>query len=390
MLLPVPERIAIKKVCSKWKEACELAWYDIKNYSFGGGVFDGKLLAPSYVEEALSNFGIYLRVLALWRNCNSSVMPIIEHIDININHWDIKTPNILNNILNSSKSIRYCNIMLHPDCNAPDISIKNWDNLLNLEHLGTRWRINNNTAIKLVKYCKNLRSLDIRSEGIIETALQKLTELKNLDTLNYSFADGIAMDELDNAILTISNTWKKLKHLTISDDSPPDDIDVDNIEPFDPSVIYDELSKLQYLEELNVLNMRDFQDSSIIAIANSSLMSIISLENLEELNVGNIDGVTDNFISKLKGLKKLRCEYSKNITDAGMIQCLKNCPNLEALCLYHSNITINTLVGADEITQNRINNIVLYLFYNNSTEASKLKTKSKWLVLRPGKRNYCG
>ncbi|XP_044001701.1 F-box/LRR-repeat protein 3-like [Aphidius gifuensis] len=204
--------------------------------------------------------------------------------------------------------------MLHPDWNTPvDISIKNWDNLLNLEHLGIRWRINDNMAIKLVKYCKKLRSLDIRIKGITETAFQKLTELKKLDNLNYCFVNGVSRNEFIDTIFTISNNWKKLKHLSISCNNI-DDIDDDSNGLAPSTVVCDELSKLQYLEDLNVLNMHYFHDSSIIAISNScknlrkldvssciyiteaALMSITSLHKLEELNVSNIDGVTDNFI----------------------------------------------------------------------------------------------
>ncbi|XP_044004699.1 F-box/LRR-repeat protein 2-like [Aphidius gifuensis] len=147
--------------------------------------------------------------------------------------------------------------------------------------------------------------------------------------------------------------------------------------------------------------MRDFQDSSIIAIANScknlqklemtacvniteaALMPIISLEKLEEINVSYMDGVTDNFISKLKGLKKLGCEYCKNITDASIIELIKNCPNLDTLCLYGCNITIETFTGADEITKNRINNIALCISYEDFAEASTLKIESNWLFTCP-------
>ncbi|XP_044002163.1 uncharacterized protein LOC122848263 [Aphidius gifuensis] len=322
----------------------------------------------------------------------------LEYININ-NEWGIKTPNVLNNILNSSKNIIHCNIMLRPDSNAPDIFIKNWNNLLNLKHLGTRWRINDNIAIKLIKYCNNLRSLDIWSDGIIETDLKKLTELKNLEYLNYCFADGVRNESI-NTIVTISN-WKKLKHLILLNDKDDDVIDDNIIGPVPPAVIFDELSKLQYLEELYVLNMREFQDSSIIAIANScknlqkldmtvcvniteaALMSIISLEKLEEIGISHMDGVTDNFIGKLKGLKKVGCEYCKNITDAGIIECIKNCPNLDTLRLYGCNITIETFTGADEITKNRINNIELCISYEGFAEASTLKIESNWLFICP-------
>ncbi|XP_044002176.1 F-box/LRR-repeat protein 4-like [Aphidius gifuensis] len=322
----------------------------------------------------------------------------LEYININ-NRWGIKTPNILNNILNSSKSIIHCNIMLLPNWNAPDISIKNWDNLLNLEHLGTRWRINDNTAIKLVKYCKNLESLDIGSKVITETALQKLTELKNLDYLYYCFAGGVRNESM-NTIVTISN-WKKLEHLHLLNEKHDDVIDDNIIGPVPPAVVFDELSKLQYLESLRLLNIHNFPDSSIIAIANScknlqklemiacvniteaALMSIISLEKLEELSVSNMDGVTDNFISKLKGLKKLECRYCKNITDAGIIEFIKNCPNLHTLCLFGCNITIETFTGADEITKNRINNIALCITYEKFPVAPTLKIESNWLVVFP-------
>ncbi|XP_044004576.1 F-box/LRR-repeat protein 2-like [Aphidius gifuensis] len=147
--------------------------------------------------------------------------------------------------------------------------------------------------------------------------------------------------------------------------------------------------------------MLDFQDSSLIAIANScknlqkldiglcfyiteeALMSLTSLEILEELNVSNIDGVTDDFISKFKGLKKLWCEYCKNITDAGIIECIKNCPNLDTLCLFGCNITISTLTGADEITKNRINNIALCLYFEDFAEALTFKIESNWLFMCP-------
>ncbi|XP_044001718.1 uncharacterized protein LOC122847889 [Aphidius gifuensis] len=201
----------------------------------------------------------------------------LKYIDID-NPWGINTPNVLNNILNSSKSIRYCNIMLLPDWDAPDISIKDWDNLQNLEHLDS-------SLLAIAYSCENLQKLDI---------------------------------------------------------------------------------------------------SSCFYITEAALMSLTTLEKLEEISVGNIDGVTDNFISELKGLKKLFCEYCKNITDAGIIECIKNCPNLDTLNLYHSNITINTLTGADEITKNRTNNIALCIFFEDFAEALTFQTESYWLNLRPG------
>ncbi|XP_044003438.1 uncharacterized protein LOC122848999 isoform X2 [Aphidius gifuensis] len=83
MLLPIPKRIVMERVCLKWKEACELAWYDIKKYRCGnsiGGVYDNRLLTQSYVKKLLLNCSIFLKELFLSKICDSRIIKIVgEH-----------------------------------------------------------------------------------------------------------------------------------------------------------------------------------------------------------------------------------------------------------------------------------------------------------------------
>ncbi|XP_044003962.1 uncharacterized protein LOC122849334 [Aphidius gifuensis] len=80
MLLPISERITMDQVCLKWKEACQLAWHDIKKYKCTNAIvrsYEKCILTQSYVEKILFNCGIYLKELILSKICNSTIMPII-------------------------------------------------------------------------------------------------------------------------------------------------------------------------------------------------------------------------------------------------------------------------------------------------------------------------
>ncbi|XP_044005867.1 F-box protein SKIP2-like [Aphidius gifuensis] len=406
MLLPVPERIAMEK------EACELAWYDIKKYTFGettSRFFDESLFAPSYIEKLLSNFGIYLRDLSLFEHCNSSIMPIIgercknltrlnliynELLEMNIDHYirafkNLDKLTIIEIRVMNMGSCYNTKFQPHIINYLPEEMIK-----IILEYDKEEYM---SPKIFDIKKFKKLQYLSLKG-CLLDDMIQEISETTTLVEL--SLIDCFVRNESINTIVTISN-WKKLKHLILFNDEGCDVID-DNIIGPAPSVVnFDELSKLQYLESLSLFNMYNFPDSSIIAIANScknlrklemtacvniteaALMPIISLEKLEEINVNYMNGLTDNFISKLKGLKKFGCACCKNITDAGIIEFIKNCPNLHTLCVFGCNITIKTFIGADEITKHRTNNIALGISYEDFAEASTLKIESNWLFICP-------
>ncbi|XP_044005677.1 F-box/LRR-repeat protein 2-like [Aphidius gifuensis] len=183
---------------------------------------------------------------------------------------------------------------------------------------------------------------------------------KNLTRLEFVF-DETSRELTKEAIIAISNNCKKLEHLEI----PYCKI---TSCPFS----LDHLSKLQYLEYLDLSCIKKLQDSTIIFIADeckhlkylniegpnniteNAFDVLMKLENLKELTIDCNKTITNNFVEKLKGLRVLNCRGCINLTDAGIIQVIKNCPDLERLTLsFIDNITLDTIIAADLATKNR-------------------------------------
>ncbi|XP_044004113.1 ATP-dependent DNA helicase RRM3-like [Aphidius gifuensis] len=115
--------------------------------------------------------------------------------------------------------------------------------------------------------------------------------------------------------------------------------------------ILEDISETTTLVNLDLQNSRRSQGSE------RALFTLTTLEKLETLNVSGIDGVTDEFIVRLKRFKSLDFHRCKNITANGIVQLMKNCPDLEDLDLRWSHITFPMIVEANHATGNPINNI---------------------------------
>ncbi|XP_044019413.1 F-box/LRR-repeat protein 3-like [Aphidius gifuensis] len=430
MMLSIPEKVAEQEVGPEWIEPIKVACRNTEKYECGhsiGGVYCNRLLTQSYVEKILDlkrlknlhsltlsscTLNEILQAISekttltyldltnfrVMKNCSFNIGDVfnelvhLEHISITINKLTLNVPNC---ILNTCKKIRYLELPLCHNRKQPHISIKNWENLKNLEHLDIRWKITDDIAIQLVKYCKKLKYLNITGMSVDNIAFQELTKLENLECFKLGCISGFD----DETMIEISNNCKKLKifkiHLPFSL--------VDPIQPpSSPSSVINCLSKLQYLEQLILLGIdtNQFDEGSIIAIVNTcktltkldiswswnitetTLIALTNFESLKELKVTGIDNVTDNVISKLKGLKCFDCSNCKNITDAGVIQLINNCPDLENLNLRRTHITSDTIIGASEATKNRINNIILTIDVEwILRESFKSLNKSIWLAL---------
>ncbi|XP_044001128.1 F-box/LRR-repeat protein 2-like [Aphidius gifuensis] len=279
------------------------------------------------------------------------------------------------------------------------IPVEKWINFQNLQYLGISCDMIPDLANTIVEYCKNLKHLRITSHNIMDTAFKKLTELKNLECLildgNYSLKE--------ESIIVLSNNCKKLKRLDIADCIIAPAIRGD---PLSSPPVLDELSKLQCLEHLNLSFAENLKDSTITAIANNcknlksldiqgccaitetSLVVLSDLKNLQKLNVSCIDIITDSFLMKLKGLKEFYCYECKELTNAGIIQFIKNNPDLEILDVsyYTDNITIDMIIAADQATENRTNGIILHINLDNRLMKEvnnylKPIITSQWLVV---------
>ncbi|XP_044001409.1 uncharacterized protein LOC122847662 [Aphidius gifuensis] len=322
----------------------------------------------------------------------------LEYIQIEIggrNLFKEVSTKALDTIFCKCKNLKHLDIA--SDFDLAKIPLEKWKNLKNLEYLTLSCEeVLPDLADTIVKYCKNLKHLSIISLcDIIETnVVKKFTKLKNLKSLE------ICHERLsEEEIIAISNNCKKLKRLELVGIEVSTGIDNDD-ELYSTSVLK-ELSKLQYLEHLSLGNTDGIEDNTIIAIANNcknlkslniqgynkitetALFALTKLKNLEILKVGYYN-ISDSFIIRLKGLKVFDCNDCKELTDTGIIQFIKNNPDLEKLSVQGiKNITIDLVIGADQATKHRTNGIILHIRISNKSiiEASKSIIKSQWLVV---------
>ncbi|XP_044005672.1 F-box/LRR-repeat protein 2-like [Aphidius gifuensis] len=431
MWLPVSQRIVMENVCHKWKEACRQAWYDIKKYKCDVSIDDdykNRLLTQSFVEKILLRCGAYLKEFTLTEVCNSSMIisivgercknltklefvfdgtsrnlnkyknlqsltirfcnldniiqdiskkSTLRYLDIrdswalkkswifndlvNLEHIDllgcctIKEQNIsdvISSMIYTCKNLKHLEFPSNYTTPEPKISLENWLNLKNLVYLST-WKITEDLAIKLVNYCKKLKDLKIKVQSGTG-AIIKLTELRNLECLKMHYQK-LTKEE----IIAISNNY------------------LSGIEILQDSTIILIADKCKHLKYLNIEGPNNITENGFDVLT--------KLENLKELAIEYNQTITNNSVEKLKGLRVLNCRGCKNLTDAGIIQVIKNCPDLERLDLcYINNITLDTIIAADLATKNRINDIVLHIHISNWTllKNSKPQIESQWLLTR--------
>ncbi|XP_044002666.1 F-box/LRR-repeat protein fbxl-1-like [Aphidius gifuensis] len=280
----------------------------------------------------------------------------------------IRSTKELNTIICTCRNLKHLDIP-SGDYDVAEISLENWINFQNLEYLNISCNITPELANAIVKYCKNLKHLCITNsyhQVTNETALKKLTKLENLESLVLLYSIELS----EESIIAISNNCKKLKRLEIPGCVIVPSIPGDSL--LSPSVL-DELSELQHLEHLDLRAAKNLEDSTIIAIANNctnlkslvisgciaitekALFALTKLESLQKLDVSVLD-ISDSFIIKLKGLKELCCVGCEKLTDTGIIQFIKNNPDLEEISVWDvDNVTIESVIAADRATKNRTN-----------------------------------
>ncbi|XP_044007128.1 uncharacterized protein LOC122851750 [Aphidius gifuensis] len=310
----------------------------------------------------------------------------LEYIDLTMGFkyrvYNLST-DVLDNIFCTCKNLKHLDIVCCP-YDVAKIPLEKWINLPKLQYLAISCTIMPDLANKIVQYCKDLKVLRIH-QRMNDTALKKLTELENLECL--SLFDNKELSK--ESIIAISNNCKKLKCLEI-----PGCLVV-------PSASLDDLSKLQYLEHLNLCGVINLGSSAITAIANhcknlkileirgctaiteTALVALTKLENLQKLDVSFLD-ITDSSISKFKELKILYCVDCKKLTDDGIIQLIKNNPDLEEINIYGiDNITYNLVIYADKATKNRINGIILHMTICDLLRRQLFNSMitSQWLVV---------
>ncbi|XP_044003956.1 uncharacterized protein LOC122849329 [Aphidius gifuensis] len=373
MLLPISERITMDQVCSKWKEACQLAWYDIKKYKCTNAIvrsYEKCILTQSYVEKVLFYCGVYLKELILSKICDSSIMPVVAKYCKNLTTLEfeiirfcssdtsyfvqaftqLKQLKILKihifgekiyfQILNNlSKDIEE----IHLYFTLAFISGSGINSEQFLEILNANDENPVSPSLFSLREFTNLRSLTIRCQNItdiIQEISKKTTlvyldlqqchteneiftfnQLSNLEHLNikdvYFWDSCFEKRLIPNPISDIFNTCKKLKHL----DAPDFDVDLAEI-------------KME-----NWVNLRNLVYIYIRWQASNAIIKKIIkyCNNLEFINIDELNSESIIELTKLENLNHLDFEMT-NIDNEVMVAILNNCKKLKHLVIYGSRV----------------------------------------------------
>ncbi|XP_044009714.1 uncharacterized protein LOC122853350 [Aphidius gifuensis] len=248
--------------------------------------------------------------------------------------------------------------------------------------------------INLPNESKNLKRLNLKNNWSVSAdALKKISNLINLEELKLRGCEDVDSD----VFASIVNGCAKLKNLDIS-----------NCQKISGDALV-KISNLKNLENLNICETKNVNDDVIIEIANNckkitelyihscnnvsslALNELAKLEHLEILQLDNVYNAGDDIFKNMYKLKKLKCTWCRNVTDAGIMRIIKNASNLEYLMLCETGITSKTLVYAADETKKRTNNIVLRIITNKQVlqDYQKLKHDSGHLIDMDGLDMCC-
>lgn len=135
-----------------------------------------------------------------------------------------------------------------------------------------------------------------------------------------------------------------------------------------------DLRQIGYVDDIimadlmNCKNLKYLNVSCNPGITDHSLWKIAKLENLQNLLINYNSNISDIPFGQLRmeKLEKIELQNCRRITDPGIIELIKNSPNLECLDLVGSSITSETLVAAVDEMNFREDNKILKLLVNKS------------------------
>lgn len=116
----------------------------------------------------------------------------------------------------------------------------------------------------------------------------------------------------------------------------------------------------------------------------------VNLKELEELLVNDMEDVDDTILNHFRGLKVFECALCPKVTDAGIIEILRNSPHLELLNVYKTGVTSATIKNALNFARNRPDNqkLVIYIHQQAADEVDVAEANASSCLIVKQKMNY--
>ncbi|XP_044001443.1 uncharacterized protein LOC122847691 [Aphidius gifuensis] len=333
MLLPIPERIDMEKVCTKWKEACQLAWYDIKEYkcqSSIGRCYDNRLLTQSYLEKILLRCGKYLNKLSLSDVCNSSIMSFVGDHCKNLTSLECEFDDNADYIvqaLTQLDKLKCIKMLLKSTTKKKVINLFEIINSLPEEineiHLLNNcwWLYDEHAVLFSFKKFINLQKLTLLDFYVDELILQEIAEATTLVHLNIQLYDTQTEFPLFDKLVNLE--YIKIKSKA--------EEDIEGIEEKEVStkIVNTIFCKCKNLKHLDIPN--DFCDLAKIPLAKWK-----NLRNLEYLTLSCYEvspDLADTIVKYCKNLKHLCIKPICHFIKTSVVKKLTKLENLESFII---------------------------------------------------------
>ncbi|KAF7989311.1 hypothetical protein HCN44_007985 [Aphidius gifuensis] len=346
------DRLMMEKICIKWRDASDYSW-NMKNldctYPNICGKYGQDPVDQQDIEKILTRSGSYLKKLKIdSKICQSSVMIIVGDYCRNLINLQIELlyydKDDFNNVFEQLDKLEKIKIILLDNKQCTQNSYYRYD-LSILQSLPSTikkiiWQSNSLISWfyfdkKFTQKFDNFNALCCLSlemchldKKVMKMLLKKQTitclvlkycklekeisckfKLINLEYLDLSYSRSYYSDlTIDDLIYNVTTNSKKLKYLNI-----------EKCQLKSKYVLYD-LGKLK---------------------------------NLETLILNNLPDVNDDVIKGFKNLQVLNCKNCKGVTDTGIIMVLQHCDYLKNLQLEGTKITVEALIFASSIVDDR-------------------------------------
>lgn len=212
--------------------------------------------------------------------------------------------------------------------------------------------------------CEELECITLsRMENLNDEVMMEITQnCKKLETIEFSRPEKIFEYEFKCVV--------NCRHLQI--------LSLDRVDKIDQNF----LLKLR----INCPKLRRFDLNTCDDLTKLALVELAKFVNLEELYLETTFDVDDKVLANMKKLKKLDLTGLAEVTDAGVMKVLGNCPDLESLKISYCKVTKKSLIFADRKLKERTNNIPMVIVAKDSDidDFNKVvKNPSPLLTLKP-------
>ncbi|KAF7996275.1 hypothetical protein HCN44_001907 [Aphidius gifuensis] len=354
--LSIRERLSIEQVCSRWQEiAMHKSWNNITKLDFSDAkiidnYFDGKIPTQSELEILLSRCGRYLRKLNLSSDYDDQILKAVNNY----------CPNLTSLKLNLTEHVQRKydeNCFINAFTKMTDLkqffihSAYGHGILESLDSL----------PANILEIHLSMKSYSSKNSTYHSHFQQALSKFKNLHKLS------INKINLENKTIEIIGQMKSLIHLDLAE------IYAGIFSSFMPLTNFPDLEYLNLrsiqngtedddiLKELfiNSKKLKYLDISLNFGVTELGLTHVAKMKNLEVLKINSLLTGEVNFVQFYK-LKIFECEGWAGACDATLQTVLENSPDLKIIDARNTNLTVKSLVLANDITKGRMNNIVLH------------------------------